>query len=836
MAENANRSRRQQHSVDRINGRLKFYFAVLTGLSGLILTISSAQESLPVVVVFFVLLGYVFVDYLQLIALPAAMAYIAMAGVALYSVSSFTDFQRPGNQQIESVILLLILVQVILMLQRKTKRIFEQLAIFCLMDLVVAAVLNQAIYFAVLLIPTGVVGLATLVMLAAVTATSADNEQDQPVFRLVYRRGVKASSEIQCTPLEQPISLSDVAFRLARGAILILFPPVLAIAAIYFYGLPRTVAAARSENVGRAVVGFSEELHLEQLGPLLQSSQIALRCQLSSQSTSSLYSVRNGLYLRGKVLEQYQVSSQGGRNVATWRALEASEVRYDLPEPYQPDQSADSQPFDRVLVEVTCEPMRDNSLFAIAPYHQTELDTKLRHQTEQWTITRAPTGRWSHPRTEYRFGTSAFYRGVQSEIIARRPQPGTSAEASSVLKSPTASADSDAYRDALLDFEVGKMPTAKRLAERFATARDERRKTNYDIAKSLESYLAYAGEYRYSLDLSAKPLVDVDPIEQFLTVDKAGHCQYFASALTMMLRSQGIPARIVAGYRTTELDRLSQRFVARQLHAHAWVEALIDADDLDPSRQVFGQAPASQYWLRLDPTPTASRQRTERQSAGQVFDLAQNLWEEYVVEIESSHQDSSVSGRGIAGGHSPLDQFVAWAIERTGDLPWKPLGGPNLNSRSSWFSWTTAVAATAFLGMVVAGMIAVCRLLIRSLPSLRRHQSGQHLEHGRTAPTIGFLNQAIQQLERLGVRREPHQTPREFACSVAASIEGPIADSLLEPMEQLTTIYYRLRFRGQHGATELRSRAEQEAIGPLAILTENVQRVIDTSEAGGASE
>ncbi len=156
--------------VVTIQNRLKFYFAILSCLGGLVLASGEGAELIPVVAVFFAFFGFVFVDWLKLFALPPIAAYIMMGIAAVYCVSDFWDLDAPGNRQMLSVAQLLVSVQAILMLQEKTPRIFEQLAVFCLLELVVAAVFNDAPVYGMLLLPIGIIGALALALLASVSA------------------------------------------------------------------------------------------------------------------------------------------------------------------------------------------------------------------------------------------------------------------------------------------------------------------------------------------------------------------------------------------------------------------------------------------------------------------------------------------------------------------------------------------------------------------------------------------------------------------------------------------------------------------------------------------
>ena len=92
--------------------------------------------------------------------------------------------------------------------------------------------------------------------------------------------------------------------------------------------------------------------------------------------------------------------------------------------------------------------------------------------------------------------------------------------------------------------------------------------------------------YRYRLEHHATP--GVDPVLDFLTTHKEGHCEYFASSLALLARTLGIPARVIAGFRVTEKNGWAEHWVVRGRNAHAWVEAYVDG-----------------AWQTLDPTPAA---------------------------------------------------------------------------------------------------------------------------------------------------------------------------------------------------------------------------------------
>ncbi len=150
------------------------------------------------------------------------------------------------------------------------------------------------------------------------------------------------------------------------------------------------------------------------------------------------------------------------------------------------------------------------------------------------------------------------------------------------------------------------------------------------VARVLTDYLANSGEFGYSLQLTRKDL-GMDPVMDFLVNLKQGHCERYAAALTLMLRSLGIPARLVKGFRGAE-DQGGGRYVVRHRHAHAWVEALVPSREASPPFD----------WLTLDPTPA------EPASSPVAFALAYwwqegrrgvaQLWQSLIVEYNADQQ------------------------------------------------------------------------------------------------------------------------------------------------------------------------------------------------------
>lgn len=135
-------------------------------------------------------------------------------------------------------------------------------------------------------------------------------------------------------------------------------------------------------------------------------------------------------------------------------------------------------------------------------------------------------------------------------------------------------------------------------------------------ARGIERFLTT--EFEYTLDYVGQEGVE-DPLAHFLFERRQGHCEYFATAMVLMLRSRGIPARLVTGFLGGEYSPLQGYYVVRQSNAHAWVEAYLPDGG----------------WTTFDPTPPAGRpvlsEAGWRQALAQAWDAILFRWDRYVL-------------------------------------------------------------------------------------------------------------------------------------------------------------------------------------------------------------
>jgi hypothetical protein len=283
--------------------------------------------------------------------------------------------------------------------------------------------------------------------------------------------------------------------------------------------------------------------------------------------------------------------------------------------------------------------------------------------------------------------------------------------------------------------------------------------TPYDRAAAIEKYLRT--HYGYTLQLSK--LAPPDPIADFLFVRRRGHCEYFSSAMAIMLRTVGIPSRVVNGFAGGEFNDITSQYVIRASDAHSWVEAYIPGEG----------------WLAFDPTPGDSVQTHSDWSRLMLYmDAMSSFWREWIVNYDLAHQlrltqDASHGSRAVVGqaqswGRREYQKMLGWARrvqDRVG---------------ASGVKWgIRAVVAIALVLLI----ISLPRLLLL-LQKIRLARSP------RQAPQLAasiWYERMLRQTAKLGWTKSPAQTPDEFASLISdRKIQHRVSD--------FTEHYERARF------------------------------------------
>jgi transglutaminase-like putative cysteine protease len=277
-------------------------------------------------------------------------------------------------------------------------------------------------------------------------------------------------------------------------------------------------------------------------------------------------------------------------------------------------------------------------------------------------------------------------------------------------------------------------------------------------ARALETRLR--GDYGYTLELLSQP-VD-DPLAFFLFERKKGHCEYFASSMAVMLRTLGIPSRVVTGFQSGVYNPMTGWQVVRASDAHSWVEAWIEG----------------RGWTTFDPTPfdTSGGGMGWLTRLSLLSDTVSQFWQDWVMSYDLGHQVALASRMQSAGRRlrfPDLDELTAGL------------------KRAARTSVRYAPAAAVLLGLAVVA-------LLFGPPALKRWRLRAHTrrlargETGRSDATI-LYQQMLELLDQRGFQKPPWLTPVEFARVLRApNLAGPVAEA--------TAAYNELRFGGRRDA------------------------------------
>jgi transglutaminase-like putative cysteine protease len=290
----------------------------------------------------------------------------------------------------------------------------------------------------------------------------------------------------------------------------------------------------------------------------------------------------------------------------------------------------------------------------------------------------------------------------------------------------------------------------------------------------LEKYLH--ANYGYTLQL---PQVEPDdPLAFFLFHRKKGHCEYFASALAVMLRVIGIPSRVITGFESGVYNPISGSQLIRSSDAHSWVEAWL------PDRG----------WTTFDPTPpdpNASRLSSWTRLTFYA-DAVDVFWQDWVLNYSLERQLQLASRVGESGRHIRLN----WS------------DGPGFWSARNWSALRDFARRYGFLLLGLLALAALGKFLGRDgwrWWATRRRLLKVQRGGGHPSDATLLYERMLKALRRRGIEKPAWLTPCEFA----RVLQEPELSLLVE---DFTSAYNELRFGGN-----------AEAAGRIFVLLERLE-------------
>ncbi|HEX8174812.1 MAG TPA: DUF3488 and transglutaminase-like domain-containing protein [Pyrinomonadaceae bacterium] len=308
-------------------------------------------------------------------------------------------------------------------------------------------------------------------------------------------------------------------------------------------------------------------------------------------------------------------------------------------------------------------------------------------------------------------------------------------------------------------------PRIAQLAREWITRAGARNR--YDAARAIEERLQT--DFRYSLDMKAG---GPDPLADFLFNVREGHCEYYSTAMAVMLRTQGIATRVVNGFQRGEYNDAADVYTVTQKDAHSWVEVYF---------------PETGAWVTFDPTPPDGRPVRETTGLvsrlGKYAEAMELYWNQYVIGYDRQEQRSlatslrnqisslrEVIGELTDAAKASVMEWARAARNATG------MGGTQVTGYRAWLLRIFAALLLAFTLLLV--------YRIRRLGFWRGLKLWQREEE--RASVVKFYERMTEVLARRGLRRGADETPLEFAGATG------LADVL-----RITRAYNHVRYGSQ---------------------------------------
>lgn len=512
-------------------------------------------------------------------------------------------------------------------------------------------------------------------------------------------------------------------------------------------------------------VGFNDQVRLGELGSVIEDTQRVLGIRFYRRGGGEPQRIQGSLFLRGAVMSHYQDGQweyRSGGGSAQARQVHVEPAKW---------------PASLLLQEIRLDPLDRPELFCVWPFFYLNQDERVVFDRQTQRLTRR--GSLRRRPFSYELATTGIVAGRQIDLLP---------------------ADGPVDAQALLQWPAADVPRLAALARQWTARSGLPAADVLGRARMLERELRSSDRFRYRLgDHDRDPRLD--PIEDFVVNDPRGHCEHFATALTLMLRSQGLPARMIVGYKTDEYNYVEERYWARQSHAHTWVEAYLPAAAVPA--EVRGRDPLLDWsygaWLRLDPTPLDDDELSMVEYLKRTFSQWQaatrTAWSQHVMQMTGSRQDTLI--------YRPIVQALRRSLARLSDSNWW-VGGEPLDLGQVLASPWRLIRSPLLL---VAGGVLVCAAFVTLVVLRRRSFRGAprgakrifapRRLNGVPGSDAGFYRRWESVLRRWGLDRGTAQTPREFAQQAGGQLaEAAGEPQLREASQRVIDAFYQVRFGG----------------------------------------
>ena len=543
------------------------------------------------------------------------------------------------------------------------------------------------------------------------------------------------------------------------GTTVVMVAAIAATGGVLFFAMPRIGGGYVSRHSPSDILstGYSDSVDLGIIGQIQQSSEVVAHVHIDGDTTGD-----RSLRLRGAVLTHFdgkrwsnppRESDVLSQSYGRIFQLTAHPPRLQRREEFR---LARGPQLVRLKYRVLMEPLNTNVIFTIpaaqaldGPFRQIGVDNDLSfHNLDP-----------DHTVTLYE-GISDVSVPVPT-ALARLPGAANPGAANTRSVNP-GKANSEAANAYPPGFGERYLQLPQQLDPRIAELAGHLtgpEPTPYLRALAIEHYLS--SRYAYTLQLPSR--TPADPVADFLFRRRRGHCEYFASSMALLLRSAGIPSRIVNGFRGAQFNQLNAAYIVRASNAHSWVEAFIPGAG----------------WTTFDPTPASNTAASATLwDRWQLYlDASREFWREWIVNYDSGHQQA-LSVAAVRQGRNRAAEFRQWTAHQYHRMLEQARRFHRATTHNPQHLLRRMGAWLALLFAIGMGLAA--------LHFYERWRAASPRISPRSAASILYLRMTGR-LARRGYARAPHQTPAEFADAIP---DPPLRDAVV----RFTAAYERARF------------------------------------------
>ena len=520
-----------------------------------------------------------------------------------------------------------------------------------------------------------------------------------------------------------------------------------------FFLIPRIGVGVLQKKNGDVVrtTGFSDRVDLGTIGSVKQNPQVVMRVELPDQQNID----KDRFYVRGLAYDRYNGRSWSQSRTRR-RALNLVEDGTFLVRPPGSRSPARSSA-NRIRQDILLEPLDTAVVFAasFAEVVNGEFYTVQADSMSGLYLLSPPSSRIRYSVTS------------QMSQLTAEEQTATSFEYADPIRARYLQVPDGSQQIGDLTQQV----TAQAL-------------TPFGRVQAIQQHLM--NNYRYSLEADTATLSH--PLEEFLFTRKTGYCEHYATAMVVMLRTIGIPARLVTGFLATEWNEYGGYFTVRQRDAHAWVEVYFPRSG----------------WITMDPTPSVNAAVAPSRWArlSRLGESIQLQWDRLFVRYSAKDQLAVV--HGVREGSDALRETISRWMAR--------LGAPIGEAASRMVRMAKAFQP-GIVGLVAGSLVIGIAVLLLTLRDRIGLWATTHLPSAH--PQLAILQlyaRMLRVLERRGIRKAPAVTAGEFARYVAQEWQtaGPA-------VAEITTLYNQGRFSKTPLSAEELSRAAEQ-VGQLQSL------------------